>query len=408
MKFYDTCSLLLAQEKAFEDNEIFGVSSVTLQEIESIKTSANKDDGIKYKARQLIKLLDKNSDNYKVYLPDKNLLSRFNLDENNDNLIIITAYDLSRMQDIIFYSDDICCKNIAKQICGLNVKSMSDELELNKNDLYKGYIIHQFKDDNDMAIFYENLEENTLKLLVNQYAILKSSDGIVVDKIKWNGSRNIAINPRNFKSNMFGTIKPLDDIQTCAFDSIQNNDITVLTGKAGCGKTTLPLAYITQMLDTQKYKKCHIVYHFETLKGAKTLGFIKGDTQTKILETGSLGNILSSKFGDRQQVERMLASGVIDIIPTSNIRGVEFGSEDLLFITEAQDIDTYTLKTILQRCKDGCKIILEGDILEQSDLKTNDLGLPKMIDIFKNYEKFGYIKLKNNYRNPICELADKM
>jgi len=117
---------------------------------------------------------------------------------------------------------------------------------------------------------------------------------------------------------------------------------------------------------------------------------------------------LSSKFGDRQQVERMLASGVIDIIPTSNIRGVEFGSEDLLFITEAQNIDTYTLKTILQRCKDGCKIILEGDILEQSDLKTNDLGLPKMIDVFKNYDKFGYIKLKNNYRSPICELADRL
>ena len=46
--------------------------------------------------------------------------------------------------------------------------------------------------------------------------------------------------------------------------------------------------------------------------------------------------------------------------------------------------------------------------MEQSDLNTNDLGLPKMIDVFKNYEKFGCIKLKNNYRSPVCELADKM
>lgn len=407
MKFYDTCSLLLAQEKVFEDDEIFGVSSVTLQEIESIKTSSNKDENIKFKARKLIKLLDKNYEKYKVFTPNIKLLDEFNLQVNNDNLIIITAFELSKEQDIIFYSDDICCKTIARQICGLNVISISD-IELNKDDFYKGYIYHQFENDNDMAIFYENLNENTLNLLINQYAILKSSSGEIVDKIKWNGEMNVSINPRNFKSNMFGTVKPLDDIQACAFDSIQNNDITVLIGKAGCGKTTLPLSYICQMLETQKYKKCYIVYHFETLKGAKQLGFVKGDTQTKILETGSLGNILSSKFGDRQQVERMLASGTLEIIPTANIRGTQFNSDDMLFLTEAQDVDTYTLKTIVQRCEDGCKILLEGDILEQSDLNTSDLGLPKMIDVFKNYEKFGCIKLKNNYRSPICELADKM
>lgn len=408
MKFYDTCSLLIAQEKAFENTEKFGICSVSLIEIEHIKTSNTKSEDIKFKARKLIKLLDNHSDKYSVYTPNKSLLSNFNLDDNNDNLIVITAWELKQKENVVFYSDDICCKTIAKQICKLNVESILDKLELNKNELYKGYIIHQFYNDDDMATFYESPENNFLDLLINQYAILKSSTGEVVDKIKWNGDRNISINPRNFKSGMFGNIKPLDDIQVCAFDSIQNNDITVLTGKAGCGKTTLPLAYITQMLDTQKYKKCHIVYHFETLKGAKTLGFIKGDTQTKMLETSSLGNILSSKLGDRQQVERMLASGIIDIIPTSNIRGVEFNSDEILYITEGQDIDTYTLKTILQRCKEGCKIILEGDILEQSDLRTSDLGLPKMIDIFKGYEKFGHIKLKNNYRSTICELADKM
>ena len=75
MKFYDTCSLLLAQEKAFEENEIFGICSVTLKEIENIKTSANKDSEIKFKARKLVKLLDKNSDKYKVYFPKIELLN---------------------------------------------------------------------------------------------------------------------------------------------------------------------------------------------------------------------------------------------------------------------------------------------------------------------------------------------
>ena len=45
-KLYDTCSLLDLQEKAFEEE--FYISLVTLQELENIKTSANKDAEIKY------------------------------------------------------------------------------------------------------------------------------------------------------------------------------------------------------------------------------------------------------------------------------------------------------------------------------------------------------------------------
>ena len=54
------------------------------------------------------------------------------------------------------------------------------------------------------------------------------------------------------------------------------------------------------------------------------------------------------------------------------------------------------------------RIFKKGDILEQSDLKTNDIGIFKMIDVFKGHKGFGCVKLKNNYRSEFCELADKM
>lgn len=41
IKFYDTCSLLLGLEDIF--NEPFVISSITLEELEHIKTSAHKD-----------------------------------------------------------------------------------------------------------------------------------------------------------------------------------------------------------------------------------------------------------------------------------------------------------------------------------------------------------------------------
>lgn len=259
-----------------------------------------------------------------------------------------------------------------------------------------------------MAYFYENLNKNTLELLVNEYVLLKDSNGIIVDKLKWDGETYQTIVNKPYKSNMFGTLKPLDDVQACAMDSIKSNDITVLYGKAGSGKTTLPLNYIMQEIEKGRFKKCYMVYSYEPLKGAKTLGFEKGDHVTKLIYSASIGNILASKFGDMQQVEYMIDRGILDIIPTANIRGVEFESDSICMVTESQNLDVYTLKTIIQRCKTGCKQIYEGDVIEQKDTIIQNVGINRLIDVFKGHKSFGCVKLKNNYRSELSDLADMM
>ena len=230
----------------------------------------------------------------------------------------------------------------------------------------------------------------------------------IVDVLKWTENGYETVRQKPFKSSMFGTLKPLDDVQKCAMDSLMNNDITVLYGRAGSGKTTLPLSYIMQGLEKGTFKKCYIIYSYEPLKGAKTLGYEKGDHVTKLLYSASLGNILASKFGDIQMVERMIDLGQIEIIPTANIRGVEISEDSVCFCTETQNLDVYTLKTIIQRCKDGCKQIYEGDIVEQKDTNIATTGISRLIEVFKGHPKFGCIKLKNNYRGELTELADKM
>lgn len=139
-----------------------------------------------------------------------------------------------------------------------------------------------------MAYFYEHLNENTLNLLINEYVLLKDENGNEVDTLKWDGETYQSIRCKPFKSNMFGTLKPLDNIQAFAMDSINTNDITVLYGKAGSGKTTLPLNYIMQEIEKGRFKKCYIIYSYEPLKNAKTLGFEKGDHLTKLLYYGYL------------------------------------------------------------------------------------------------------------------------
>ena len=383
------------------------VSSKSIEELESIKTSIHKDNDIKYKARQAVRAIkEQKPEIIVVQQIDYDKLNALNLEINNDNLIICSAFRYTMINvdtDLVFVTNDTLAGLIAEKYFGLTVESLDNK----KDDIYKGYKVVTPTDEELASIYEKDNSDNIFNCLVNEYAIIQDSENHICDVVKWNGEQYVTINTKPFKSRAFGNTKPLDEIQRCAFDSIFSNDITVLYGRSGSGKTTIPLSYIMSNVESQKFKKCVIIYDFETLKGAKTLGFTPGTLNEKIITQGAIGNILSSKFGDMSEVERLLASGMIEIIPTANIRGYEVSSDEICFVTEGQNLDTYTLKTIIQRCKAGAKIIIEGDIIEQHD-NNREVGLLKMIDIFKGYKSFGCVKLKNNYRSEIGELADML
>lgn len=391
-----------------EKEDFFVLSSVTITELEEIKTNRYKDDAIKYAAREAVRFLNDNQDKYQIIIfDDLNIFAVVYGDvskmSNDEKILYCAQHAKNEYTDLIFVSDDILARMIAITNFGLEaVKPVSVE-----KDQYKGYVEVVLTDE-ELADLYSNLTVNHFNLLVNQYLLIKNKDNKIVDTFKWTESGYDTIRQKPFKSNMFGTLKPLDEVQKCAMDSLVNNDITVLYGRAGSGKTTLPLNYIMQGLEKGTFKKCYIIYSYEPLKGAKTLGYEKGDHITKLLYSASLGNILASKFGDIQMVERMIDLGQIEIIPTANIRGVEIGEDSVCFCTETQNLDIYTLKTIIQRCKDGCKQIYEGDIIEQKDTNITTIGISRLIEVFKGHPKFGCIKLKNNYRGELTELADKM
>ena len=398
--FYDTNAVLT--DCTDISNVI--ISSKTLEELENIKSSSHKDNDIKYKARVAVRAIrEQKPEIIVVQQSDYDKIEELGLEITNDNLIIASAWRYSQENSIVFVTQDVLCSLIAKTYFGLDV----EELKLKNDDVYKGFRVVQPTDEELSQVYSKDNCENIFGCLVNEYVIINDSDGNFCDVVKWNGEKYATLNTKPFKSRAFSNVKPLDEIQRCAFDSIVTNDITVLYGRSGSGKTTIPLSYIMSNVESQKYKKCVIIYDFETLKGAKTLGFTPGTLNEKIITQGAIGNILSSKFGDMSEVERLMASGMIEIIPTANIRGYEISSDEICFVTEGQNLDTYTLKTIIQRCKAGAKIIIEGDIIEQHD-NNREVGLLKMIEVFKGYKSFGCVKLKNNYRSEIGELADRL
>jgi len=408
MVFYDTCSLLKLQERAFREH--FLVSEVTIRELENIKTSAHKDEDTKWRARNLVRLLSARSGEYTVVrtaTEDRVWLGQMKLEDTPDNLIL-AGFRRWQMRDpsVVLYTDDLLLR-LQAQALGCAV-AQPDQSEADEE--YKGWRRLEVTED-ELAQMYGNMFTNCFGLLVNEYALLYLDDKLV-DKVCWTGDEYRRVSVKPFKSNLMDTTKPRDAIQECAFDALRHAEVVALSGRAGCGKTLLALSYIMQQLEEQKIRKLYVIGHFEPLRGSRQLGFLPGEKKQKMLETGSLGSILVNKLGDISFIDRLMASDRLAIIPTSDIRGVEFGaantkdSVDAVWLTEAQDVDCYTMMTLLQRCKEGTRVIVEGDV-RQSDLYRMS-GFPRMIQVFKGNPLFASVKLKTDYRSKIGILADKL
>lgn len=259
MFFYDTCSLLNSYDRIFKSNDEFYLSSITLQELENIKTSAHKDAETKYKARRLSRLLAEHEDRYRVFAYDINVkytLQLLGVEDNNDSRIIATVKENLKNYPCIFITEDICCYHLAKYV-DIPVQLSNQEPE----EEYTGFKVIEL-DDAALANFYNNLSEpkkiKKLGLVPNEYLIIKStsSGGDIVDQYKLTEDGELHSIPfTTFDSQMFGTIKPKDAYQRCAMDSIKSNQITMIGGPAGSGKTALALAYMFEQMEKGKIDK---------------------------------------------------------------------------------------------------------------------------------------------------------
>lgn len=158
-KFYDTSSLLILREELFDEDNYhrFGISSITLKELESIKTSADKDSEIKYAARKLLSKLNENFDKFDlvIYKPNMlNVIGEKGLDTYpNDMKILACAvyYDNNYHPDeTVFVTNDMNLYAIANLFFG------DDSIETvgyYKEDHYKGYFDVTLSDD-QMGEFY--------------------------------------------------------------------------------------------------------------------------------------------------------------------------------------------------------------------------------------------------------------
>ena len=177
-----------------------------------------------------------------------------------------------------------------------------------EDDKYIGYIEKEFE-DLELAKFYNsilNSDKNEYGLLNGQYLLIKFN-GKITDKYRWDEDHYEQIPFHKAQSKMFGKITPKegDAYQQIALDSLNNNQITMLRGPAGTGKSYLAFGHMFSLLEEGKIDKIIIFCNTVATKGSAKLGFYPGSRDEKLLDS-QIGNFLSSKFGSITEVEKMI------------------------------------------------------------------------------------------------------
>jgi phosphate starvation-inducible PhoH-like protein len=192
----------------------------------------------------------------------------------------------------------------------------------------------------------------------------------------------------------------LNEEQKEAKRLIVENQIVVITGRAGSGKS---LVCAQAALDFLKKKQIDCIYNTRAaIEVGKSLGFLPGALNEKFdpYMEALLENIAKC-CSDKNEVDKLLQDEKIKALPVQFIRGKTV--DDILIVEEAQNLTKGEMLAILTRLGKTGKIVINGDN-EQTDIKSSTgeiSGLNYIIELSKKIEEIKWIKLATNHRSDL-------
>lgn len=383
MKFLDTNALLRAD---LDSIGLFAISSVSLEELENIKTNRNKTEDLKYKARKTIHWLDENSDKYKTIVFNTTIekyVSDKCIEPTPDARIVSCAKHLSESEDIIFVTDDICCKVIARDIFGLEVEGLRNQ----KENIYRGYKI--VKGNTELI---NKVLSDTSDWLVNEYAIIKNTDNNSESEMRFDGEKFVALKLPPSKY-----IKGKNALQRCALDILNNQDITIaaILGGYGSGKTFLCMQMGLYSV-REKGWQSKVLGIREPQGEGKEVGYLPGELSSKT--ELFFAPLMQQLDGGEFELERLMQQGMLESNIPYYLKGTTY-NDTVILVDEAEDLSEKQIRLIGTRLGEGSKIYLAGDYKQAVFNATETNALIKMCNAFKGNPKFGCIYLGEDVRS---------
>ncbi len=375
-----------------EKEDFFILSSVSIEELEDIKTNRSKDDDVKYRARKAVRFLNEHPEKYEVIVyrdywsevPINNITA--------DQRIIICALHAQKdgQKDIIFCSDDILARLIAKNDFGLAVTGFNNQEE----EIYKGYkIIEGYTNTiNEYMSSVDNTEWN-----VNEYLIIKNLDDLSTKEMRFDGEKFL---PLKLPPSKF--IKAKNSLQRCALDILMNPNITIaaILGGFGSGKTFLCMQMaLYNVIEKGNHSK--IIGIREPHGEGKEVGFLPGSFQDK---TDLFFQPLAQQLhGGEIELESLKLQGVLESNIPYYLKGTTYNNS-ILLVDEAEDLSKKQIRLIGTRLGLNSKVFFSGDYKQSViDTSTNN-ALVEMCNTFKGNEKFGCIYLDEDVRSETSKM----
>ncbi|MEN7388435.1 PhoH family protein [Bacillus licheniformis] len=406
MKFIVDTNVLLIKPEIINEYDCV-IPSHVLREIEHLEKTRKSDRQLQYDIRKLKRFLDDTSSHIYIDLKDYT----FTLDESLDgqyvdNILLQLAVD----NGYGMISNDRLIKEKCKMF-DIPIKNFNENSFIEHKG-FKEFLMTK----EELDEVYLNLNVNKFNLLINEYAVINDDlNGELMDILKWNGEmlqslRNKKGRIKNgFKTDQFGEFQPRDEQQVMAVDSILNNQLTSIRGRAGSGKSIIALNTAWNLVEKEGYKLV-IFVNPTPLRDSQELGFYKGDRLEKLLQS-AVGTMLRSKFGDEDEIIKQINDNNLEILPFVDLRGYDTGEmKTIVWILEAQNLTADLLKLGLQRISDNTKVIVDGDYFAQvdKDVYSSNNGMRRMSEVFRGNEIYGEIELQTIHRSKIADIADRM
>jgi phosphate starvation-inducible PhoH-like protein len=188
----------------------------------------------------------------------------------------------------------------------------------------------------------------------------------------------------------------LNEEQKEAKQLIRENQVVVITGRAGCGKSLVSAQVALDFLFQKQIQQ--ILVTRATIEVGNSLGLLPGSLEDKFNPYLQAFVENLEKCVDKNRVVQMVSEQQVSAMPVQFIRGKTI--DDILIVEEAQNLTKSQMLAILTRLGKTGKIIINGDN-EQKDIKDDYNGLSYAIELSKKIPEIKWIKLKENHRSDL-------
>lgn len=199
---------------------------------------------------------------------------------------------------------------------------------------------------------------------------------------------------------LLGLLAAKNSEQAHYIRTILNKRITFATGRAGSGKSFIPVMLALEALER---KECdRVVLVRPMVACGQDMGAVPGDEGEKYSPwLKPFLEVIRLKIGDTR-MRTYFNTGKISAEPLQTMRGSTY-RDAFVILDEAQNTTNVQMKMFLTRLGENTRMVINGDD-SQIDLPSYmTSGLSEAMDTLMDIQEIGIIELRKSVRDPLID-----